>query len=70
MVATTSASPADVVPTAQQRSAVEQDTPVKGPVSFGSESATQSWPPFVVAIAKPKKGDANPTATQVDVVGQ
>jgi hypothetical protein len=70
VVATTSAPPADVVPTAQQCSAVEQDTPVKGPVSFGIDSATQSWPPFVVAIANPRNGDANPTATQVEVVGQ
>jgi hypothetical protein len=70
VVATTSASPADVVPTAQQCSAVAQDTPVKGPVSFGRASASQSWPPFVVVIAKPRNGDANPTATHLDVVGQ
>jgi hypothetical protein len=68
--ATTSALPADVLPTAQQSSADEQDTPVSGPASCGSDPATQSLPPFVVVIVKPKKGDANPTATQVDVVGQ
>jgi hypothetical protein len=37
VVATMSAAPADVVPTAQQYLAVEQDTPVRGPVSFGSD---------------------------------
>lgn len=63
-------SPADVVPTAQQRLDVEQDTALSGPVPSGRESAAQRLPPFVVVMAKPKNGEARPTATQVDVVGQ